>query len=472
MLNVAFTVRSLGPVARLMTLVASGILLALGENRVVAIPLIVVFGALWVGQRRQAADRREAQLSSPQRLAITAAYCVMASTLVFRVRSSAEIASQPLDGAGLLRVAFDMAALCLAAGALAAADDRDRRPWPLPLSIFVCYVAVVPLGATQAVNPPLVLFRFFELVVALVTCMALHKAFRGVATTPLRFLLTFLWILVGSILVGVVLWPGLALHPARGGIWPFRLTGVVPLLTANAVGTIGLILFAAALGLEAIRRRAIWMASGLLLVLLAQYRTGYVAMGFVLGAWLFFHKRLSSRLVLFGVIAMTVLFVQSGGFHDAWYRGESESGISTLNSRTTWWSAALETTKRSPIVGTGLTSGTRYEVFAQLGRDTTSTLHSAWVEAYAGTGLLGLSFLLAAILSVVPFAVRHAQRRQTFPLLLLIVLVVRSVGGTSFELPGLTLLFFMIAVLLAIGSAGDEDEVPVHTTSRKARVEP
>ena len=120
-----------------------------------------------------------------------------------------------------------------------------------------------------------------------------------------------------------------------------------------------------------------------------------------------------------------------------------------------WWEASIPVWQRSPLVGRGLLSGTRFEVLARLGLRDTGGIHSTWVEALVGTGLIGLGLLAAMLLMCLRRALRLAldRRGAILPLLLLVVLSVRSITGNSFEsFQGLeTVVFLWLALSLGDG---------------------
>jgi O-antigen ligase len=109
--------------------------------------------------------------------------------------------------------------------------------------------------------------------------------------------------------------------------------------------------------------------------------------------------------------------------------------VATLDSRTIWWGLAINVWEEDPLLGRGLLTATRFEVFEPLGLGNISTIHSTWVEALVGTGLVGISFLVLSLLVTLKRATVEAFRKTgtVIPLLLLLVLMVRSVTGATFE---------------------------------------
>ena len=160
-------------------------------------------------------------------------------------------------------------------------------------------------------------------------------------------------------------------------------------------------------------------------------------------------------------------------------RGESEEQVSGLNSRVSWWELGLDAVERSPVVGVGLGSGTRFDVFGVESERTTSTVHGTWVETFVGTGYVGLLLLGGAVVSGWVLAVRCARRTdQLLPIILLAALTVRSISGTTFEQGSLFLLVFLVGCSVAAetlvrlgdrGGGGPPEPEPAPVVAVEAR---
>jgi hypothetical protein len=383
--------------------------------------------------------------SATQKYALAALWLALLSTLVFRARTVGDLAANPLDGAGIYRVV-----LLAAAGGLAAMVIRTRgtsRLLPSPHRWYLLYTVAVAVGIVLAVSPAIVAFRLSEMVVFLAVWYATHLAFGCDQTVPLRHLRNFLLGLSAVLAVNAAVFPS-ALLPSRGGILPYRLESVVPSMSANSVGFFGVLVFC--FGLADRKLRAVTVAGGLTLVLLSQYRTGYVAIAAVTLAWLVARKHPLAKVGLVLAPAGLWFAISRGYFAEVWVRGEQTELLTTLNSRTDWWAAALQTWERSPVFGTGLTSGTRFEALVGIGRELTSTIHSTWVEALVGAGVVGAGFLGLSFVTAAFLAWRASGPGwHGLPLLLLAALSVRSITGTTFEMGSVFLPFFLAAASMA-----------------------
>ena len=83
-----------------------------------------------------------------------------------------------------------------------------------------------------------------------------------------------------------------------------------------------------------------------------------------------------------------------------------------------------------------------------------STLHNTWIEALVGTGVVGLTFVAFAFLVTLKRATVEALRGggTIIPLLLLLVLFVRSATGSTFEVFQLEALLFLWVALSLRGT--------------------
>ena len=431
-----------------------------------AVPAVMVVFLYAVRFFDPTRERRK-RLPLPATVALSrlAVVVFVIGTFTWRTRSASDLADAPVDSAALVRLAADAVAaglVLLAYAHEAVGRTRTATGQPVlrlsPGVLYAAYIVAAVIGTLQAVDPGIVLFRVAELSVCLF-----------VAAAAIRWnSLDDLLMLVGRILLGmatlvgisVLVWPARALEAARGGVVPFRLVGVFPEFSANSVGMIGLLLFA--LGLATPQGRKLAVGLGLALIVLSQYRTGYVAVAGVLGVYLVLARGGWTKVGLLLSVPVGVLFVRSTFFETAWVRGESAShSVATLSGRTGWWSVAIDVASRSPWIGTGLSSGTRFEVLAaQLDRSDTSTIHGTWIEAYVGTGFIGTAALVIFVLYSLRFGVR-ARGLTMAPLLLMVAILERSVTGTSIELAGVQLMFFLIAAggaWRAVHQAHAEDE--------------
>ena len=441
-----------------------GITMATGGNRRYA---LIALAAIVVIARpvKIFIDRRV----GPGALAIELPILLLvASTLVWRQRAATALAANPLDSAAQFRVLFVGLALILGIAALTSPPRPEAtfraRLTTFPFRTYLCYLGVVLLGVASSVKPTLTLYRAVEVATGCIVLLGAYRAFGNAAAR--RIEATLYWstvALVGSIWLGRVLWPDQAIARPLNEAVPLKweLTGVYPQFAANSVGALGALLAVWSLCRYINPRRypgrrgfALFLTLvGIATTIAAQYRTGYIAV--VASMLVVFWLR---RRILFVALAVTALFFvlwSPSLVTDAEpyvLRGQTTDEAQELSGRVDYWSAAIPVWEKSPIIGRGLWTASRYEVLEPLGLENTASVHSTWVEGLVGTGVVGVSLLAVAVLSTVARAWRVARSHRWAPigpLALMIMLLVRSTTGNLFESFGHEQLVFL-AIALAL----------------------
>jgi hypothetical protein len=374
---------------------------------------------------------------------------LLVSNITLRIRSTQELAANPLDTAGLFRVAcIGLAGFLGFAALLSSRASAGGRLTSLPLRLYIGYVLVVFAGAPLSANPLLTAYRGVELAAALLILLGARKTLGEAATSRIESTLYWCTVaLVGSVWLGVALVPSKAIASLADQSIPipYNLQGVFPAISSNAVGTLGVVLAFWSLARDRssrpgrLRPRLAYMmaALGLVTLLLAQYRTGYVAAMISTVALLLIRRRWNLA-VLVLLTTVTVVLWQPSLVADAepyLLRGQTVTQAQELSGRVTWWQAALPVWEESPLIGRGLLTASRFDVFAQMGADELAGLHSTWIEALLGTGLVGLALLALSFFVTFWRALREALAPDGWvvPVLLLGILGVRSVTGNTFE---------------------------------------
>jgi len=375
---------------------------------------------------------------------------LLASSLVFRIRDADSLAQNPLDTAGLFRVGCQGLALLLAGLALtsdskAAVDRVTSRPF----RFYCAYLVVVFLGAPVSVNLPLTAYRGVDLLIGVLVVAAAYRA-EGQSSVHRIERVIYWWTaaLAVSAWIGVLFFPGQALTPIKSPL-PWQLRGVLPAISANGLGSVGVVLFIWSLGLLVSPRELLparrsvvrfMVALGFLSLLFAQYRTGYISAAVGLLVLVLLRGKLAGLWALAAVVVVlslwgAVVFRQAGPVA---LRGQTIQRAEELSSRIDWWRESIPVWRESPLIGRGLLTATRFEVLARIGRTTTSTIHGTWVEALVGTGIIGVGFLAAFALVLLNRAFKEALRRdgRIVPLLILSIVLVRSATGSTFEASG------------------------------------
>jgi O-antigen ligase len=399
---------------------------------------------------------------------------LLLSTLVFRERSADELAYNPLDAAAQFRVLCVALALMLAAMALISrphAAPSNGRLTSLPIRVYVLYVVVVFLGAPLSISLGLTGYRGIELLTGVIVMVGARRSVGDEAAE--RIGTVAYWFTVGlllSIWIGFIVLPDEVKYQISNPNAPlgWQIQGFWPSISSNGVGALGVLVTFWSLArlrtlpsATSLQRRLAYAIAGLAVATLifAQYRTGYVA--FVVG--LLVALLLGRRWVLATVVLMVVLGAIAMGpsslVEEAQpyaLRGQTTEQASKLSSRVDFWRASIPVWEESPLIGRGLLTATRFEVLAPLGLPYTSGIHSTWVEALVGTGLIGLTLLSLSFLITLKRALARALwSGDLLPVLLLTVLAVRSITGSTFESFSYQAMIFL---WLALALSDDEQQ--------------
>jgi hypothetical protein len=101
-----------------------------------------------------------------------------------RARTATDLAGNPLDAGGMVKLAA--VGLAILIGGLAfATSTAPPRPTIAPFRLFVLYVAVVFFGVWSSVDPLLTTFRGLELAAAVIVVAALINTWLGLAAAIL-----------------------------------------------------------------------------------------------------------------------------------------------------------------------------------------------------------------------------------------------------------------------------------------------
>ena len=392
---------------------------------------------------------------------------LLVSTLVFRQRDAEDLASNPLDPAGLFRVAFVFAGLFLGLIALTSTAEADSSAIrSRPFRLYAVYVIVVFIGAPLSVEPLQTAYRGLELAAGWIVIAGARHVL-GAEGVP-RLERTLYWYLVGiaaTVWGGVILVPGLAVTGTDFALGaspiPWQINGVFPSVSSNGVGDLGSTLLLWSLAYRLTPNRSYGprpglatalTALGFLTLIGAQYRTGYLAAAAGLAVILAVRKRamlaaLAVVAVLLAGIWGSVLVTRAEPYV---LRGQTTEAATELSGRLYWWENALPVWRESPIFGKGLLTATRFEVLEELGAGETSTIHGTWIEALVGTGIVGAGVLLITVLILWKRSIAAALRRPgaLVPIVLLTQMSVRSFTGPTFETFGRGALIILVLALV------------------------
>ncbi len=372
-------------------------------------------------------------------------------------RTAEELTQNPFDIFSVFSLACT--GLAIALGLLALSQPHSRATERLTtrsVRLYAGYAFVVLLGLVVSVNPLLTGYRASEM---LATLIVVAGALRTSGQAALRRIETIVFwyavLMMASAWIGAVAFGGLI--PVNSPI-PVRLQGMVPHISSNTLGYLSVVvaLWSTARLLRPNRPvdprpmvSGLLVAFSLVTLIAAQYRTGYamLAAGIAILLLVAGRKALASMAVV-GMLVIT--FTGPGLFQEAQpyiLRGEDSERASRLSGRVTYWSAALPVWQQSPIIGGGLQTASRLVVLDDLdtAKGSAQNLHSTWVEALVGTGLLGVTLLALSLLTAWLRALFRALggAGRIVSAVILSALIVRSLTGGSIEGGGDTQLLFL-----------------------------
>jgi O-antigen ligase len=207
----------------------------------------------------------------------------------------------------------------------------------------------------------------------------------------LRSQMLFLGLVVISVIVGLLVWPGKALPQGRlsGTIWPIWATQV-----AHFAGELaGLVTLLWLCRLLSPRRALVVVIPALIVLVLTHTRTALVAMIaglLVAGLSLLLARRRVRRFFATGLIVLVVVALPAAPLLTHWLtRGESAQGLESLTGRTTAWSAVLSSQRPEPnvIFGSGLSNDA-----VNIASNPTLnglSIDSSWISIYQDQGIFG-----------------------------------------------------------------------------------
>jgi O-antigen ligase len=215
-----------------------------------------------------------------------------------------------------------------------------------------------------------------------------------------------LFLMVMSVYVGVIVFPEYAIlrsYRDQTGMLGFSLQGVLPGLSANAVGTLG-----AMTGIVAFVRillkpgsRVFWaplLLISVITMVLTQSRSPILGFVVAVGAVLLLNRRfglLAMAGSLTGVALLSQQYIQPV-VYEFMKRGQNEQNLTSLTGRVPYWQAAFDAIIEKPLTGYGANVGGRHVLDAALG-EAASTVHSSFVEVLLDTGVVGLVLLVGGL---------------------------------------------------------------------------
>lgn len=365
---------------------------------------------------------------------------------------AAEVIRQPVVLERVIRGAMAGTALLLVLPLLVRRIGNHERGHRA-LGALVVYLLISAVSTVYSAAPLVTAAKAVELGAGLAPVVAIALGERP--AYRLRGALYLVLALMASLqvvaLVGFFLLPGtFASFQSRPG-FVLAETMVSPFSHSNALAAQGALLavFCLAGGLSGLLSRRVAIVGGLAslaTVVLASGRQG-VAIALAGGAAVLWGQRRTLFLTLLGPGLVFLGYIYRDALFEALARNRPRN-FTNFSGRLYWWEAAIEAWSAHPWTGWGYSAGGRFVALASLGRGSTSSVHSGYLEALVGVGVFGLAALLYALYQVVAWSLKNLSR-ETALATLIVPLALRTAIGPGFG-GWLNVEFVIFALLCAI----------------------
>lgn len=324
-----------------------------------------------------------------------------------------------------------------------------NRPAAVRPNVFLLLLTLVPVHALLiSLHAEFLLgavFRSGRLALFVVVLWLLTPWWDREDRLLIRTHLTVLWLILGTVLLGLLVAPGLALTDNRlaGVVWPIPWTQVGHY--AAVVAGLSLVLWLSGLMTRNIALLSIGVSVTMLV--LTHTRTALVALvgGIVIAGLSLFTARARVRKAFAaGLVVLSFGAITVSSLVATWLaRGQDADEVGQLTGRTQVWEAILAAprTTLETIVGTGLSN----KSFNGLPID------SNWLSTYNDLGLLGVCVNAALLLFVfVVAALRTKGPRRALALFLVTYCFVASFTETGLSDASPYLLELTLAASLVV----------------------
>ncbi len=327
-------------------------------------------------------------------------------------------------------------------------------------ALFVALVLVLTINPRLRIRPnwflglyTLLAITSLMMSIRLIGLGGAYRSFRLVGFLSVLWLLTPWWgrrdlfvlrsqmrlllLVLGSVVAGLLVFPGHALVAGRlvGALWPIP----APQVAHYAAELAGITTVLWLCRLLSPRRALMVAVPAVFVLVLSHTRTALLAMIvglFVAGVSLFLSRRRVRKTFATALIVMVVIGVPASPFLATWLaRGESGQQIQNLTGRTKAWSAVLSTQRpvTNLVFGNGLTND------SVVNSSTPSMdglpIDSSWISIYQDQGIVG-EVLVGAILLLLLLTALTRARGPTRALALFLIVYCLIAGINESGLGG------------------------------------
>lgn len=408
---------------------------------------------------------------------VTLLLVLMFVSLFLTVEAGARLKVTDIDHNRLARILLLLGLAAFSGLGIVLRLGRMRLPG-LSILFMMVFSLFAMLSYFYSVNPILSLWKGFEVFASVLVFTFFVTRVRTIVDVEniLNTLWLILLVLVVSALVGGVYEPSMAFVRQLGGLggrFAFEYWGVFPQIHPNSLSQWGALLgavgicYALSTNRPGDRLSALFVSGlGLAALLLAHSRTSLIALVVALAVVFIAGKRktLGLGLALLAAILMSIpqIYETVEGYV---VRGQTQQAFKSLSGRTEYWPIVLDVYSQSPIIGHGYYAGHRQYVSDGRVLLSSSSVDNTYLEVLVDLGIVGLLFIVGAILAVglnllrwkagtVPEIPENRWNAMRLSMLSLFVIVmVRSFTGPTFQVlhPNL-ILFLALALTSSIGA--------------------
>lgn len=380
-------------------------------------------------------------------------------------RSTAEIAANPFNLEGAVRLILAAGSLAISLNLVAARRRSVSKAIRHSLLGLLAYSAVATLSVLYSVAPTSTIGKSLELIAALALLVAIVG--RPDRLIVIRDSIALVLVLEASLLVvavvGFVAIPSVfSLWTGRPGFFLAKTLGS-PYISADGLSALGALLgaFATARLLSGSYERKekpflyTLIVFGLLAIGLASGRQGVIILVVSTGILLVLYRKRLFFLLL-GPAVIGLLLIYWNEFVQVFTRGGRVEQTLGLTGRIGFWQSALSGFAQHPWTGFGFGAGGRFVAQAQIGNSGFPGVHSGYVEALIGVGILGMIPLVYVVARVAVWSFKNLRKRVEPEFAVLIVPLalhtIVSLGFGGWVTPDLLLLGLLAAWESSSGS--------------------
>ena len=322
----------------------------------------------------------------------------------------------------------------LAGGALVVAVPtlvRQRavlvsRHLPL-LTLLGLYVLIAGISTVYSVAPIVTAAKAFELLTGFLIVLGLATLDRPVLPLKRSIVLAIALdgVLMAVSVLGFFALPGTfsTFEGRQGFITERTLAGIF--MSPNGLSVVGAVVavFALARLLKTPRTQnrtllRSGLVIGLIAVVLASGRQGLIILVISAAAVLLVLRPFRAVFwVLPAVVVAGALYANE--FATAFTRGQGPQLLQSLSGRTVWWESAINAWLEHPWLGFGFAAGGRFVALERIGSSNVSSVHSGYLEALTGVGIIGFIPLVIVLFGVGRFCLRVIRVETEYTILLI-----------------------------------------------------